>query len=185
MSDDEQTFQQHFAELDEVLRQHLSGTGLAEVHGMATAMACAGSAGDGLWPGLLGDIAEREDIARVLASVSALATGALRTDAFGFRPLLPDDDAPVQVQVEAVSDWCSGFVQAFPLTGARPDGSEAGEALEDIRALAGMEVDDDDERSQRRNLVEIHEYLRVATQLLHDGIHRPAAPEPRTTNKPE
>lgn len=160
----------HFDELDAHLRHHGAGPGLAEIHGMACGLLCGGrgrfDASD--WLDLVGEGAGRDDIQRVLDSVFSLAQKTLGSTGFEFRPLLPGEASPVSSRLDAVADWCSGFDQAYTRTAASPGGGQAGEALEDIRAMAGIVGDDDDEATQRSNLAQVEEHLRIAAQLLFE-----------------
>lgn len=159
-----------FDSLDAHLRRHGAGPGLAEIHGMACGLVCGGrgrfDATD--WIELVGDTAGRDDVQRVLGSVFSLAQTALSSEGFDFHPLLPGEQSAVPVRLDAVADWCSGFDQAFTRARAAPTGDTAAEALEDIRAMAGIVADDDDEATQRSNLAQVEEHLRVAAQLLYE-----------------
>ncbi len=170
MSDATDPISDQFDDLDVLLRHHLDGPGLAEIHGMACGLVCGGRERSELadWGALLGPSAEGGDIQRVLDSVFSVALKSLGSTGFEFRPLLPGEELSVAQRVDAVADWCSGFSHAYARTDTSPAGPQAGEAIEDIRALAGIVVDDDDEATQRSNLVQVEEYLRVAAQLLYE-----------------
>ena len=170
MSDDHDVFAEHFEELDQQLRQFGAGPGLAEIHGMACGLLCSGrresTAED--WRALVGPYSESGGLERVLNSVFALALAGLRSEDFSFRLLLPGEAAPISRRVETISEWCSGFMQAFARTGATTSSPEGTEAVADIEEIARIAADHRDDETQKRQLAEIEEYLRVATQLLFD-----------------
>ncbi len=170
MTDASEAIAGEFEALDAHLRQHGAGPGLAEIHGMACGLSCGGRRrfDETDWIGLVGEDAGRDDIRRVLGSVFSLAQTALSSEGFDFRPLLPGEQSALANRLEAVADWCSGFDQAFTGACAAPAGDTAAEALEDIRAMAGIVADDDDEATQRSNLAQIEEHLRVAVLLLYE-----------------
>jgi uncharacterized protein len=167
----------HFEELDQLLRRHVAGVGLPEIHGMACGLLCAGhrTSRTGDWRILVGDAIADESVRSVLDSVFNLAQKTLDSPELDFSPLLPADDVPITLRVESVSDWCSGFMQAFVSTGPGSGESEtaqaSSEAVEDIMAIAGVVPDDSgDEEAQKRNLMRIEEHLRIATQLIFDQL---------------
>ena len=104
-----------------------------------------------------------------------------------FEPLLPDDDQPLPLRVEALGAWCQGFLYGFGASGARPREplpADVAEALADLAEIspagavgsASAEVEED-------AYAELVEFLRVAVQLIHDELAglRHAQP-PRNTS---
>jgi uncharacterized protein YgfB (UPF0149 family) len=87
----------------------------------------------------------------------------------GFGLLLPDEAAPVVERAEALLGWCRGFLGGFGLVpGPRPTLSpEASEALEDLGKIAASSLSYDDPDGDEAALVEVAEFVRVATLLLH------------------
>src|SRR5690606_32354971 len=90
-------------------------------------------------------------------------------DNFGFALLLPDNDAGLAERSGALFEWCRGFLGAFGLAaGKDPPLSEEGrEALADIARLAAAKPQEDGDEEDEEALVEIEEFVRVATLLLH------------------
>lgn len=87
----------------------------------------------------------------------------------GFSLLLPDDDRPVVERAEALLAWCRGFLGGFGLgSGLKPPlSSEASEALDDLGKIAASSLSYDDPEGDEAALVEVAEFVRVATLLLH------------------
>jgi uncharacterized protein YgfB (UPF0149 family) len=103
-----------------------------------------------------------------------------------FYPLLPEDEAALDRRVDAMAEWCQGYL--FGLSrGGLPDSSklsaEANEFLDDILALSraeNFELDGDEEDESA--LLQIIEYLRTGVVVLHDEL-QPLAPANQHSSK--
>lgn len=169
----------HFEELDQQLRHHVAGVGLPEIHGMACGLLCAGrrDSRPSDWHALLGDTATEQAVHKVLDTVFGLGLKTLESPDLDFQPLLPADDVPISRRVESVADWCSGFMQSFLAIESSPAPGAVAEAVNDIVALAGIVPEDgEDAEARKRSLMEIEEYLRIATQLIYDETNSRDAP---------
>lgn len=95
--------------------------------------------------------------------------GQLGDPDLGFELLLPDEDRPVAERAEALLAWCRGFLGGFGLASdSRPALSpEASEALDDLGKIAASSLSYDDPEGDETALVEVAEFVRVATLLLH------------------
>ena len=158
----------------------------AEVHGGLCGYLCAGgNAEPGQW------------LEQLCIDTDALPTGAepqlellrratlalLDDPSMRFAPLLPDDEIALPARVQALADWCAGFLGGFGLTGVgeREGLSDQGrDALRDLERIAhfGYEAGDDDE--DENALTEILEYVRVAVLLLHQESTHIGAPSDAT-----
>jgi uncharacterized protein len=179
LSDNPQNpIEQHFQELDGQLRLHFADVGLAEIHGMACAILCQGvnKFVPTSWHLLLGESAVNGPSTRVVKGIFDIARQCLSSDDFKFAPLLPGDDTAVSVRVEAVADWCNGFIQAW-LAGTAPKlGEFAAEAITDIQSISELEPDERDDEPQRFSLFEVEHYLVAAVQLLYDETNPETPP---------
>jgi uncharacterized protein YgfB (UPF0149 family) len=95
---------------------------------------------------------------------------------FGFELLLPSDDASLAERVDAVLNWCRGFLGGFGLAAPKAEAlsNESAEALQDIARIAASDLAYDDSETDEAALAEIVEYVRIAVQLLHgDCAQRP------------
>ena len=100
---------------------------------------------------------------------------ALDDGEFGFDLLLPDESAALSERIDALFDWCRGFLSGLALVPERPALSpEAKEAFDDLAGIAAFSVDEDEQDEDA--LIEIAEFVRVAVLLIH-GDSR-AAPGP-------
>jgi uncharacterized protein YgfB (UPF0149 family) len=126
---------------------------------------------------LLGENTLSAAAVEVRRQLMALHTGILRQlndDAFGFDLLLPDDEAPLSLRTEALSQWCGGFLYGLALGGFR-EGTEMPETVSEVMKdfyeisharFAYEATDDADEAAY----MEIVEYVRMSVLLLHEEL---------------
>ena len=163
-----------YTELTGALQSAGITTSAAEAHGIITASLCAPRPPE--WQRLVlgGDpAAVSPSLRSQLGSLYEQTAQQLLGVEFDFAPLLPA--TTVAEQVEALGDWCRGFVlvmEAAGVAAARLPG-EAGEFMRDAHDIAEAAVDDDEsEETQQREYAEIVEYLRVGVQLVYEELHR-------------
>ena len=145
----------------------------AEAHGMATGMLCVNDQADSAaWlaelfhnasPVLDGD---KNVLVRLFEETRRL----LSSDEFEFDLFLPEEDAPLSEQVEALIGWCRGFLFGVG-SGASTSNwpKEVREILKDITEFTKLDVNAEGEEDERA-LTEITEYLRSAVLLLRDEL---------------
>lgn len=146
----------------------------AEIHGLMSGWLCAGAAWDSR--GRLAALAEwlgidlSADDAALLNRVHSDLAEGIADDAFGFSPLLPDDEVAVNERAREVSSWCSGFLYGFGMTGkfaAEDLSEEVTEALTDLGKIAALSDDVPEDEDNESDLTEIMEYVRMAAMLIH------------------
>ncbi len=98
----------------------------------------------------------------------------------GFALLLPEDAAAVDERAEALLAWCRGFLGGFGLVQGSTDAlsPEAREALEDMGKIAASNLSYDEPDADEAALMEVTEFVRVATLLLY-GDNTAVSPESR------
>lgn len=200
MTASSQTADMSYQTLDELLRSVGEIVQLAELHGgICGALAAGGPRAAELW--LEESLDEHATDARygeanaasdLPASLHALVTAswqALDTGEFAFEPLLPEDDAPLEAQVQALALWCHGFlgglgfaapdVGASAQAGAAEAAAEApapvtiAEIVADFAeiARAGITEEDDRDRNQAEfALAELKEYVRASVQVVFEEL---------------
>jgi uncharacterized protein YgfB (UPF0149 family) len=109
-----------------------------------------------------------------LAGVPAETLAALRSDAFEFAPLLPDDDAPLPDRVAALAAWSAGFLYGVG-TGASEQAiaaaGDVGEFLRDLADIARVELEPGRETDEGEgDFVELVEFVRAGAQLTFDEL---------------
>ena len=126
------------------------------------------------WIALHGELAEK------VMQLYTITAAALQDESFDFHPLLPDDDTDIADRVEALADWCKGFLAGFAYAsvgGNRASSAlseDSSEILKDFAAIAqaGLEEREDEEESES-SFMELVEYLRFATlNLFMDNLEQ-------------
>lgn len=145
----------------------------AEAHGMATGMLCVNEQTDSAsW---LTELFQNSNAALdeneyLLVRLFEETRRLLGNDEFDFDLFLPDDDALLIEQVEALRNWCRGFLLGVGSGGAASICSkEAREILKDIAEFTKLDLDAKGEEDEQA-FVEITEYLRAAVLLLRDEL---------------
>ena len=178
----------------ERLRDSLAAAGaivaLAEVHGGVCGALCAGGplAAQRWLRGCLEDAELAAPATPVHDELEALVSASatmLADRELEFAPLLPDDDAPLDEQVEALALWCQGFLSGVGTTApsaARHSaaGTPLGEILRDFAEISRAGLSEDEAAGLGQPdfaLAEIQEYVRVSVQIVFEelGAERAAA----------
>lgn len=161
----------HFAELAEVLSRLHYPEPPSAYHGSVCGALCA-QPPEQLDPAALLEGADPADgqSREFLLRLRDESNAALLSDEMEFEPLLPEDEWPLSVRVEALSAWCSGFL--YGLSSRRPldlkaCSEEARETLRDFTQFtqAGFDASGDPE-TEEAAYAELVEYVRVGAQLL-------------------
>jgi len=104
---------------------------------------------------------------------------ALESEQMTFRPLLPDDRAPLSQRLEALSAWTRGFLEGM----ARAIGEQLGQAPDDVRelvrdfvAISQVEPEEEDHDEGERQFMEVAEYVRMGVLTVFAEFNRPQAP---------
>lgn len=165
------------------------GIGLtpAEMHGLISGMLCGGEK-ESRWQTLLHELTNEglafsKNLADALREMHGAIADALEDDGFLFQLYLPDDETKtVFDRADALSGWVNHFLLGLGMTQPKLDKvtGETGEAIDDLRNIAQLGYDeDDDQKELEMSLEEIIEYVRVAALLCHDNFTRtqPSIPE--------
>ena len=166
-------------ELEQLLHAADAEGGASEAQGLLAGIICAGGKSEpALWLAhMLGENTLSAAANEVSEQLTSLHTDILRQfndDAFGFNLILPEDDAPLSLRTEALSQWCSGFLYGLALGGIREDAEmpdSVREVMKDFYEISharfAYEATDDEDESA---YVEIVEYVRMSVLLLHEEL---------------
>lgn len=163
------------------------GDGLcgARLHGAMAGALCGGGGDGSAWQALLesalGDTGVG-DCEPELRQMLALSEAALADPGYGFEPMLPGDDEPLAVRVQALADWCDAFVLAYAAAARDPEhehvSDDAAELLADLTAIAGgldaEAMGEDEDEDDEEDFMQILEFVRIATLNLF-AERRPGA----------
>jgi len=158
--------------------------GPAEIHGTVYGVLCVRpdlQTGDDLLGALQqdGDTDEIDaDTARkLLEALQRQAHEVLVGEGFEIKLLLPPDDSEFDGRIQALAEWCRGFLFGLVAAGIKDTTrlpGDAGEAIQDLLSISETGTESDDDESRERALFELTEYVRVAVQLVYEELH-PAA----------
>jgi len=102
----------------------------------------------------------------------------------GYDLLLPGDDESIVTRVDGIASWSKGYLlgllynNAFSIDQLPESGAEiARDMMEIAEAAAGA----DDETEEDFALAELHEYLKVGSQLIFEFIYSERSTEASTT----
>lgn len=175
-----------FDEWDERLAPLNALNSPAELQGMLCGRLCGQIINEADWLRLVKDfmaLTEEPDQKTTDALIEFLTTtrSQLSGEGFSFVLLLPDDDQGMAERVEALSQWCHGFLSGFGASGAADRGELAGEiadTLKDFSAIVQIAADDNDAASSEADFIEVAEYVRMSALTLFQHYH-PEAVENR------
>lgn len=142
----------------------------AEVHGMASGMLCSNNlVNNQAW---LQEIFQgarpgNSNAETVLENLFEDTRNLLANEEFSFNLLLPDEDSALNLQLEALREWCQGFLYGLALNGldsGYPD--DFPEIIKDVTEFTKLdsEVTGDDADN---DFMEIVEYIRAAVIYLN------------------
>lgn len=145
----------------------------AEAHGMATGMLCVNEqAESSAWLAELLHNASPviDEDKNLLFRLFEETRRLLGSDEFEFDLFLPEDDASLIEQVEALKNWCRGFLFGVGSSTAVSNWpKDVREILKDIAEFTKLDANVEGEEDERA-FVEITEYLRSAVLLLRDEL---------------
>lgn len=117
------------------------------------------------------------EVADFVQRLIAATRSAITDVDFAFRPLLPDDDDPIEQRLLSLGRWAGGFLTGFTQTvSAYQSGNDviaptAAEILKDIAAIAQVDALEEESEEAERELEELIEYVRVAAiNVVHDAL---------------
>jgi len=127
---------------------------------------CLAAISQALELGLHGELAENS------LRLADITLRAMQDEEFDFHLFLPDDETEMAQRVQALSDWCGGFMAGFALVVAQSSDAglpeEVSEVLRDVAAIAEAsaldeEGEEEDEEEAENHFFELTEYLRFAS----------------------
>lgn len=164
-----------FDELDRLLEVEDIQMSAAEVHGILCGRLAGGERLDGnaLKSALLESLAtEEEMIDNAFDSLRDLyesSLAALEDESLGFSPLLPPDDAGLDKRIQALGEWCEGFISGLGdsgIAGQAALSDDAMGALRDMTAIAQVDFEGEGEEEDEADFAELMEFVRVTVMLV-------------------
>jgi uncharacterized protein YgfB (UPF0149 family) len=170
-------FMLEYDELNNLLWKANAEPRAAECHGFLCGQICiAGYADAEQWHDYLAlqandtalDQACYDEIHTLIGEVHIL----IASPDFDFRLLLPDDSAPFRERVEALGEWCHGFLNGFGMsrdTRTAMLNDECEDLIDDLSKICRVGVDDDGNEDEQA-LLELVEYVRLGVMSLFETM---------------
>ncbi|QHM72314.1 hypothetical protein C7M51_02625 [Mixta intestinalis] len=174
--------------LASALNQQGVGMTPAEMHGLISGIVCGGNR-DYSWKTLVHDLTNEglafsQSLAQPLQMLHAHIQDTLEEEGFLFQLMLPEEEeSSVFDRADALAGWVNHFLLGLGVTQPKLDKvkGEAGEAIDDLRTIAQLGYDkEDDQEELEQSLEEVVEYVRVAALLCYETFNpsvMPTAPE--------
>ncbi len=168
-----------YQELQSALADLDSPVGAAEAHGCLCGALCAREGFSVVeWRGELVEAGAAPGpgagAGRVLGALHLETLEALRSPDFGFAPLLPDAEAAIADRVQALAEWCGGFLYGLGTgaAGSRLEGQgELDEILADLAEITRARLDPQEpDEAGEAAFTELHEFVRAGAQLAFDEL---------------
>lgn len=162
-----------YSVINAIVVQNDAELSAAQAHGMATGMLCVNEqtrSAEWLTELFFHAMPPTDQDRTTLIDLFEETQSVLLSDEFEFDLLLPDDEALLSEQVEALTHWCQGFLLGVGFTHAETDWSKAAtEILKDIVEFTKLDIEAEGEEDES-DFVEITEYMRSAVLLLRSEI---------------
>ncbi len=165
-----------YTDIQRVLVEERSLTDAAEAHGTLAGALCTATAyrfEDWLLEILPEGRAQplaADSLRRLYSGTAAALSGA----DMGFRPLLPQDEEPLDERTAALAQWCVGFLYGLGSSAIQDAGrlpGEIGEIVRDLDEITRVGVDSDDgEESNESAYAELVEFVRVGVQVVFEQL---------------
>lgn len=166
-----------YQDINQIIAKIDTDYSAAESHGMATGMLCVNSHTElGFWLGELSqEVSTLNDADKaMLQDFFEQTRSLLASEEYEFDLLLPEEDTNLSEQIEALRQWCQGFLFGLGTTSSASVMSttwtdEAREAVKDIAEFTKLDNDAEGEEAEN-DFMEITEYLRAAVIFLRTEL---------------
>lgn len=105
-----------------------------------------------------------------LLLVKTLTLTQLNSPDFEFMPLLPEDEVPLSQRVEALADWCSGFLLGLALAEIQIAQLPAQERefIEDVMAISQVAPPETATHNAEHDYTQLVEFVKVGVLTLYE-----------------
>lgn len=147
----------------------------AELSGMLTGRLCGGNRlGNDKWLRLalefldlidLEHVTINPELGRAITDMYPATLASLEDQNLSFQLLLPDDDTDLGLRLEALGQWCHGFLTGFGssgLNGNQEFSPDAADALRDFASIVQIDNDNDETNQQESDFFEVADYVRIS-----------------------
>jgi hypothetical protein len=176
-------------QLEDLLFNVDATMGATESHGALCGMLCAqGATEASQW--MLYVLGEHEETSKLLQQtgkkllqIHQISVEQMNDTDAEFELMLPDDDEPLEMRVEALGTWCQGFVYGLAVGGIKEETvlpEDSKELIKDILEIsrAGYVADNEAELATEEEnteedevaFMEVSEYVRMGILLIYEEL---------------
>ncbi|MBF8269022.1 MAG: uncharacterized protein HW386_731 [Gammaproteobacteria bacterium] len=164
-----------YFELNELLTNVEAEICAAECHGFLCGQICvSGYPHEELWQEFIdaqtGDTEVVHDCYRDITVLLDDIIYNIQSSDFDFQLLLPADDKSFMERVDALADWCHGFLNGYGL-GAGEQAltltEECREILEDFAKICRVDIEEEGNDEDEQALLELIEYVRMGAIIIY------------------
>lgn len=168
-----------YARFDQALESIGLDQGASETHGVLCGLVCAGTSQAHVdWIEQLFSDRPSDDLLvrearQMLGQLYLASRQQIEDEALEFVLLLPQDATPLEQRVQALVNWCEGYLYGLGMAGVSELQliGDAKEALSDISEFTRLDLDAVEEgESYEAAYMELQEFLRVATLLIREEL---------------
>lgn len=97
---------------------------------------------------------------------SVLRNSLVKTE-FGYNPLLPNDNAKLELRLSELGCWCRGYLCGLGMLGITSEdlqGEGIKELVDDLSQIAHVDIETTANEEDEKNYTELVEYVSVAVQ---------------------
>ena len=126
---------------------------------------------------------ELEPISELISELTEETSSILENDLFSFRLMLPDDDQALYLRMEALSEWCQGFLSGLASAANLRDSDvmkQENETINDLVEISRVSLDVEETDESESLFLEVSEYVRLAAFSLFDQFRVQAGEEVST-----
>jgi len=163
----------------------------AETHGLLCALVSTGATmRKQAWVNsLLSNVIETDDImardaVAIIERLFDATQKQFKEDQCQVQLLMPDDEVALKERMQALAEWCQGYMSGLKLVGVTLHGhnnEQVQEALDDLTQIACLDYDHDsaDGPEAQAQLTELQEFVRVAVMLVCDDFLAQQSQQPQ------
>lgn len=176
-------------QLEDLLFNVDAALGATESHGALCGMLCAqGATEASQW--MLYVLGEHEETSKLLQQtgkkllqIHQISVEQMNDTGAEFELMLPDDDEPLEMRVEALGTWCQGFVYGLAVGGITEDTvlpEDSKELIRDILEIsragyladneAELATDEENTEEDEVAFMEVSEYVRMGILLIYEEL---------------
>jgi len=114
---------------------------------------------------------DMEPLEDMVSDLTEEISAVLENDLFSFRLLLPGDQEALYIRMEALSEWCQGFLSGVASSAGSGDSEvmkNENETINDLVEISQISLDIDESEENEAMFLEVSEYVRLAAFNLFD-----------------